>query len=64
MVFLYQTLTCRLPSARKDTARIGCLVQGPVGRRPVAGYRLGPAREIPGGGAGVTPDLAHLPGQA
>ncbi len=61
---LYQALTCRPPSALKDTARIGCLVQVPGRWRPVAAYRLGPAREIPGGGAGVAPDLFHLPGHA
>ncbi len=44
---LFQTLTYRLPSMLKDTARVGCLVQVPVGRRQVAGYLLGPAREIP-----------------
>jgi len=44
---LFQTLTYRLPSTLQDTARVGCLVQVPVGRRHVAGYLLGPAQEIP-----------------
>jgi primosomal protein N' (replication factor Y) len=44
---LFQTLTYRLPPTLKDAARIGCLVQVPVGRRQVTGYLLGPAREVP-----------------
>ena len=44
---LFQTLTYRLPAALQDQARVGCLVQVPVGRRQVAGYILGPAREVP-----------------
>ncbi len=44
---LFQTLTYRLPPALQDEARVGCLVQVPVGRRQVAGYILGPGREIP-----------------
>jgi primosomal protein N' (replication factor Y) len=44
---LFQTLTYRLPLSLHDAARVGCLVQVPVGRRQVAGYILGPAREVP-----------------
>jgi primosomal protein N' (replication factor Y) len=44
---LFQTLTYRLPASLQDTARVGCLVKVPVGRRQVAGYILGPAREVP-----------------
>jgi primosomal protein N' (replication factor Y) len=44
---LFQTLTYRLPSALEASARVGCLVKVPVGRRQVAGYILGPAREVP-----------------
>jgi len=44
---LFQTLTYRLPPALQPTARVGCLVQVPVGRRQVAGYLLGPAQEVP-----------------
>ena len=44
---LFQTLTYRLPPALQDQARVGCLVQVPVGRRQVTGYILGPGREIP-----------------
>jgi primosomal protein N' (replication factor Y) len=44
---LFQTLTYRLPSSLQDSARVGCLVMVPVGRRQVAGYILGPAREVP-----------------
>ncbi len=44
---LFQTLTYRLPPSLQDTAQIGCLVKVPVGRRQVAGYLLGPAREVP-----------------
>jgi primosomal protein N' (replication factor Y) len=44
---LFQTLTYRLPVSLADIARVGCLVQVPVGRRQVAGYLLGPAREVP-----------------
>ena len=44
---LFQTLTYRLPASLQDTARVGCLVQVPVGRRQVAGYLLGLAQEVP-----------------
>jgi primosomal protein N' (replication factor Y) (superfamily II helicase) len=44
---LPQTLTYRLPSHLAATARVGSLVQVPVGRRQVAGFLLGPARELP-----------------
>lgn len=44
---LFQTLTYRLPSQLQDTVQVGCLVKVPVGRRQVAGYILGPAREVP-----------------
>ncbi len=44
---LFQTLTYRLPPSLQETARVGCLVRVPVGRRQVAGYLLGPAQEIP-----------------
>jgi primosomal protein N' (replication factor Y) len=44
---LFQTLTYRLPPSLQDTARVGCLVKVPVGSRQVAGYILGPAREVP-----------------
>jgi primosomal protein N' (replication factor Y) len=46
---LFQTLTYRLPSSLQDTGRVGCLVKVPVRRRQVAGYILGPAREVPNG---------------
>ena len=44
---LFQTLTYRLPPELQPTARVGCLVHVPVGRRQVAGYLLGPAQEVP-----------------
>ncbi len=44
---LFHTLTYRLPPSWQDTARVGCLVKVPVGRRQVTGYLLGPAQEIP-----------------
>lgn len=44
---LFQTLTYRVPLQLRELAHIGCLVKVPVGRRPVPGYLLGPAREIP-----------------
>lgn len=44
---LFQTLTYRLPAKLQFEAQVGCLVQVPVGRRQVAGYLLGPAREVP-----------------
>jgi primosomal protein N' (replication factor Y) (superfamily II helicase) len=44
---LFNTLTYRLPPALQPAARVGCLVKVPVGRRQVAGYLLGPAREVP-----------------
>jgi len=44
---LFQTLTYRLPASLRDTARLGCQVLAPVGRRQVTGYILGPARQIP-----------------
>jgi primosomal protein N' (replication factor Y) len=42
-------LTYRLPSALADSARVGSLVQVPVGRRQVTGYLLGPTHETPPG---------------
>jgi len=44
---IFHTLTYRLPAALEETARLGSLVQVPEGRRQVAGYLLGPAREVP-----------------
>lgn len=44
---LFQTLTYRLPPSLQNTVQVGCLVKVPVGRRQVAGYFLGPAREVP-----------------
>ncbi len=43
---LPNTLTYRLPPDLAQ-ARVGCLVQVPVGRRQALGYLLGPAQEIP-----------------
>ncbi len=45
---LFQTLTYRLPLALENSARVGCLVRVPVGRRQVSGYLLGPGQEPPG----------------
>ncbi|MFZ2089310.1 MAG: primosomal protein N' [Desulfobaccales bacterium] len=44
---LFQTLTYRIPPSLQGSARVGCLVKVPVGRRQVAGYLLGPARAMP-----------------
>jgi primosomal protein N' (replication factor Y) len=44
---LFHTLTYQVPPELGDSARVGCLVKVPVGRRLVSGYLLGPAREIP-----------------
>lgn len=44
---LFHTLTYRLPAALAGEARVGSLVKVPVGRRQVAGYLLGPARQVP-----------------
>jgi primosomal protein N' (replication factor Y) len=44
---LPSTLTYRLPPELAAGAKIGCLVQVPVGRRLVSGYLLGPATSIP-----------------
>ena len=44
---LFHTLTYRLSPTLQHTARVGCLVQVPVGRRQVTGYLLGPAQKIP-----------------
>jgi len=59
---LFQTLTYRLPASLQDTARVGCLVQVPVGRRQVAGYLLGLAQEVPEATIrGVTAVMDPLP---
>ncbi len=44
---LFQTLTYSLPGELADQARVGSMVEVPVGRRRVTGYLLGPAQEIP-----------------
>jgi primosomal protein N' (replication factor Y) len=44
---LDRTLTYGLPPELAATARVGSLVQVPVGRREATGFLLGPAREVP-----------------
>ena len=44
---LDRTLTYRLPPELAAAARVGSLVQVPVGRRQVTGYLLGPGAAPP-----------------